>query len=255
MQKRGQVTLFIILGVVILITAAGILLIIHQTREAALAPTQNVLPEQSNIQTFTQSCLDQTSKDSIDLLAANGGFLPLPQHITVQYTEDQTITLIYLKRASLIPTLINIQNDIENYINQNLRYCLDDFAIYQEQGWTVAISNVTTKASLNDDETIITSNFPAKLERGNVTITLSQSITRLQISIPKILREMQKITGEEQDAQQKLDKNSELEQLPRIFTRNNLIIRNQPYPDRRNLLWIIESGDTNWYFATRLETK
>jgi hypothetical protein len=78
--KKGQVTIFIIIGILILFTFAGILYFTQSTIKGELTtegePIISAVPKTfESIQAYTESCLDQISVQGLKILGEQGGYI------------------------------------------------------------------------------------------------------------------------------------------------------------------------------------
>lgn len=258
-----------LLGVLVLLAAGLITYLVLRQEEASLSPeqVQDVLPEQAALQSFVQSCAEQTLRDALRALGANGGYLPRPPYLAVQYTEDRTISVLYAKRVALLPTVEMIRQSLGRSVEENLRYCLDDFAPYEEQGWRARLADVRADVTLTNETVAAHVLFPAVLTRGNQSFTLAAVRAQRPAAIPRMLAAAGRIIADASTLQQELDaaaaarsdadpgndRAPRTEQLPRTFTRNSVRITQHPYPEKNNILWRVSDGTLDWYFAASLE--
>lgn len=63
MQKRGQITIFIIIGIVILLVLAVVYFVIYSPRQPEIPPEQF-----SDVQKYVDSCVEQTLRDGVTRL-------------------------------------------------------------------------------------------------------------------------------------------------------------------------------------------
>ena len=86
--KKGQITLFIILGIVLLFSTAIILFIRSQAKEEMpMVPevTESLPTEIQPVKDFIESCVEITAKDAIEMIGVHGGYIGVtPEYI--QYT-------------------------------------------------------------------------------------------------------------------------------------------------------------------------
>ena len=82
MGKRGQVTAFVVLGLVILAALAIVLYTKQDVLRSAFSREKAKLtsvPEQAkSVQAFIDSCVDQITQEGITLLARQGGYINIP---------------------------------------------------------------------------------------------------------------------------------------------------------------------------------
>ncbi len=98
MKKRGQLTIFIILGIVLLI-AFGFLFFVRnlffQAKVEAEAQTKlEEVFQSESFKTYTSSCLDEVSKDAILLIGKQGGNFYPSKYLPMQ-DNDKNISVSY----------------------------------------------------------------------------------------------------------------------------------------------------------------
>jgi len=132
MQKKGQITLFIIVGIIIIIAMSFFLYFRN-----ILLPEAEVVPEDIKpIKNYVESCLSNIGEEAVVLLGSRSGFIKIPDAIELSeaYIEfipnsELKIPYWYYNGLSYIPTIESMQDDISIYIKDNINNCidLDDF--------------------------------------------------------------------------------------------------------------------------------
>ena len=167
MQKRGQVTVFIVVGIVILIVFSFMFFLRGSFMEASFEDEMNALtvPKQLEpIKTYIDACLTQTILEGVSILGEQGGYITLPKDITPRsVTNPFSNTLEIYKGAEVaywyfetangietqnIPTLESMETELEEYIDENFEDCFYNLDEFREQGFeiqepTMAVSQVT----------------------------------------------------------------------------------------------------------------
>ena len=144
MQKRGQVTIFIIIG--ILLVAAVALFFLFQKGVKILGitgGTKEVTPTP-----FLQTCLEDKILESVEILSYRGGSIdPVLKKRFKFENEDSYYNISYLCYTSGYyesclnqqPMLIqHIKGEITNYISQEVEMCLSELVLnLEEDGYVV----------------------------------------------------------------------------------------------------------------------
>ena len=112
--KKGQVAVFVILGIVIV---AGIILLIRPDVLKA-----GVSSEVEPIYSFVQQCLDETSRQAVIYVSERGGYYNVPE----QSFAETTPYYLY-EGTNLMPSKGIIAEELSLYVNENIGYCLNDF--------------------------------------------------------------------------------------------------------------------------------
>lgn len=94
LSMRGQVTIFIIVGI-FLLAIVGLVLYVSQDSASREVVRTDAVPESfSPIQNFVHSCMQSVGRDAIEILGERGGYLfnenyPLQDHLNIRAFSDQ----------------------------------------------------------------------------------------------------------------------------------------------------------------------
>ncbi len=126
MEKRGQVTLFIILGLVIL-AVVGIAYyliaqtgVIHSLQEKY--ETQSLSSEAKNTASVFKSCLKRIGEEGILYVSARGGYYTAPSN-SIRYGSG-FVPLYYDQGIETMPKLSTIGTNIGKYIENHIDKCI-----------------------------------------------------------------------------------------------------------------------------------
>jgi len=177
MKKKSQITVFIIIGIILLFSTALVLYIKERVgvpeREVKLA-VEKVPTEIQPVQIYVTECIDKLATDAIKKIGAHGGYLSTDEKdfdLTLTKfkendknpTEADVVPFVpgsrirvpywyYMKSkndcdkcafASLQPPLYrtqggnSIESQIDRYIDINLRACINNFEPFRKEGFTV----------------------------------------------------------------------------------------------------------------------
>ncbi len=212
--KKGQVTLFIVLGIVILF-AIGIFFYFRTALfEAELALQQDTAEgEAVVVQKFVSACLEDVATDALVLLGQQGGYIDLERsdvhnkHFVI--TDDPTagdavqfhgIEVPYwwyedsnydCSRCSIttknVPSIESMEEQVATEVAEHLPSCLGAFASLEEQGFTVTPTTAPTV------ETIVTAASVFIQLQYPLSISKEGSMTQLQkwyVEIPVPLQDI-----------------------------------------------------------------
>jgi len=175
MQKRAQVTVFILLGLVIAIL---IFLSFYffgskltQQDKTPLDRTQ-LIPLQQHI----ENCMQVSLEKSFDALKSNAFYSSTSAHYT-EYGGANINYLIYPENSqNKLPSLQGIQEVIASQLVQDMKTCaLSKFKLNIKEDK----SNIKASAAISDSKIILTLNYPIKITKGKTTLQLQDfSITK-----------------------------------------------------------------------------
>ena len=151
-SKKGQITLFIILGILLLL--AVILIISLKSEVVVLNPGEIIPSEKGKITNYLSSCLDKIGDDALFLVGLQAGYIKVPELISADSRKHLTLspmhTLPYWAYGDIveIPPLEMIKKEIDNYIEENMRSCLFELEPFQEQYDLIEKSEITSDTEI-----------------------------------------------------------------------------------------------------------
>lgn len=162
--KRGQVTIFIIIAIVIVVLGALIYLFYPSLKSTLGFETKN--PSQ-----VLEECLSEDLKTTIDAIGVHGGTLNPGNYIT--YKDDKIEYLCYVNEyykpcVNQKPNLIGeIENQIYLSINDKANLCFDQMKkSYENAGYEVQVDNSKVDVVLLPKRVGVIFNGTVVLTRG-----------------------------------------------------------------------------------------
>jgi len=215
-SKKGQITVFIIIGIIILFVFAGVLFVIKTTSkdQVSTAGSQIITsaPEGfTPVQAYTQDCLDQVSTDTLISLGEQGGYL-YPDlvgtfsptnptnadglefnNLLIPYwfynsqpDEQKTITFSSHKPELSVDkdSQLSIEAQLARDIKEKLTFCLNDYSAFTAQGYSIeqgAIQDVQVKVVPGAVNVII--EMPVEASLGDVKESLERFAVQLDVDL------------------------------------------------------------------------
>jgi len=165
MGKRGQVTIFIIIGMAII--AIGVLIYAFYPQIQSL-----IKPESKNPTAFMQSCLEDKIEETVEILSLQGGSVN-PEHFVLDYNEKVEYlcyTNEYLEYCVVQQPMLksHIETEIENEIAEEVDACFNDLKeSYEDQGYDVSLTKGNTTVELLPEKIMTTLTHELALTRGD----------------------------------------------------------------------------------------
>lgn len=179
-QKRGQVTMFIILGIVILFSVG--LYLYLQTRTTVFELEQQMVPsEMLPIYQHIQSCMETIGTEAVWRLGLQGGYVEVPEHISRDasaYLALDPAGILRLpywdhKGKNRIPSLAYMEDQISGYVNITIIGCVDNFSAYRDE-YNIEYEQPQFETEIAEEDVVIRSAFKIqaehKLKGGKKTI-------------------------------------------------------------------------------------
>lgn len=224
-QKRGQITLFIVIGLIFLL-GAGITIYLTVLREPAtieqaeLPAVQQVPAEAEPIREYVRSCIYETAKEAVIKIGEHGGYINAEdlkynpfeptEEEAVQFSRDSELIIpywSYLKSentcvqncefATKRPTAVQIKKQIETYIDTHLADCLgtyDQFPTYKFYERKAP----STTATIGQQNIVIYTEYPLRVERGTTSFEIPDYAASLDVNLKEIYDTATKLTELEQ---------------------------------------------------------
>ena len=127
-NKKSQATLFVIIGIVLLISVALLLYlkpnflsdIASELRKASRIPAMAV-----PVSNFVDSCLNDVTIPGIYLLANNGGYIYFYERALMAENEQIAYHLEFGNDVS--PSKEFMENELSRFIKHSLKICINNF--------------------------------------------------------------------------------------------------------------------------------
>jgi hypothetical protein len=204
-NKKSQITVFLIIGLIILIFLLFFLLIYNKNPKPDI-----LIPESDEFTIFIEECLFITAQEAIIKIGAGGGYIdfhevygirpvtnPLNSESLNLFNSMELPYWLYQTSNGVdrqnIPALqksfdndYSIQWQIENYINNNIRYCFRNFMAFKDKKINV-LEKTTPKSEIlfTNNNVIAKLNYNVELTTPNGIIT---NYNNYQTQIPIALK-------------------------------------------------------------------
>lgn len=224
MNKKAQITVFIIIGIVILLGAGLFLSIREEVIKEELATDIELTIEEVPIEfrpvnSLVEDCLTQIAKEGLTKLGERGGFIDLVRHgintkedattsDAVQFSPGSEYSIAYwfylnspnecsgdcqftiTPENKLFLTKkkgpVSIESQLEAYIEENLRVCLNDFIELKAKGFKIEEKgNLEATVMVAENDIVAYIDYPIETEKAGKK-TLSKFFIRLPLDIMKI---------------------------------------------------------------------
>lgn len=179
MKKRGQVTIFIIIAVVIIGIAVAFF---------AFKDTLNIGKESSSdvdpINTKFLSCLESTTEEGITFIALQGGYYEIPKDMDFSYITEKA-PYYYMNSKKYIPSTERIERELENYITEKLELCLN-FSSFEVQGFEINEGDLSTSITVEEEKVYADVNYPLVIKKGEETYRMNEFKINTASSLSKL---------------------------------------------------------------------
>ena len=190
-MKRGQVTIFIIIGLIMVISAG----LFFYFRSSMASEAELVQPEVVPVRNFVESCIGAVARNGLNILGANGGYITFPKEIEndpLSYLSTGPLNAFknpywWYKGISRIPTLESMQEQLNTYIASEIPNCIADFGELQKDYNIEAGKKAEAQTEITDNDIRITMTYPLTIrsKTNDTQIKLSRYNTRIPVRLKK----------------------------------------------------------------------
>ncbi len=196
-QKRGQVTVFLVIGVVILFLAAGMFYMVSSSQKDKMAVAEEETPLSIRIKPqlrmYVESCLKDTAVPGIFLLGMQGGVVYPENPDTILLTEEAIINYAYLNGVNQLDLGI-MEEELNQYVEDSLPECLDGFAVFEKQGINVEQkSQMEASTLIADNHVKITLEYELEARVGTDVISLETFSYAAPLRVGEVVGEAESI--------------------------------------------------------------
>ena len=204
-SKRGQVTIFIILAIVIV---AGIALFFYFRSEIELF---NIPPIFRPVENFYLDCVKSYTETGISLLGENSGYIywsnfePGNDYSPTSNQLDFFGTGIpfwyYASGKDIVkeqvPTKQDMEQQLEKYLDENLK-C--DFSSFSSQGFAINLSKPEIDVEISDSEVKVDVSAELRAEFEDESFNIRNHETVVKSKLGKFYEEAVKIYNKEKES-------------------------------------------------------
>lgn len=191
-SKKGQVTIFIIIGLMIVVAAFLIYLFLPKIK--TIIGGEKLTP-----QSYIQSCLDSDFKDIVKKISLQGGMMN-PTFFTL-YDEEKIRNLCYTAEYGVLCTIqepqlkSTIELEITNAIKEKVDFCFNSLKeSYQKKGYVFELEKGEEKTELLLKKIILKLDYSLTLTKGesekydSFSIILNNNLYELQTLANNIIQ-------------------------------------------------------------------
>jgi hypothetical protein len=226
--KKGQVTIFIIIGIIILFVTAGVIFLTKNDVISDLTTDQpniaSVATEFQPVQEYTQNCLEQIGERGLLILGKQGGYIYpdlVGQYSVTNPTDSDGLNLeptkvpywhyniepnsaTKISLTSLQPALkgdeMSIESQLGRYVNENIAICVDDYAVFSSQGYTFEIKGTrSSTVTVTENSVNFILNYPIEVSLGGSSTSMDTYFVKVPLNLKHYYEIANEITQSQKD--------------------------------------------------------
>ncbi len=175
-SSKGQVTIFIIVGILLVL---AVTLVIFVRKEIITFKPEEIIPtEKGKVENFITACIDQVGNDALVRVGLQGGYIELPFDVVNDNTRrldiSPNLAVPYWAQGSetFIPSLQQIKEQIDDYLEEHVRECLFSMEAFQESYDLIEKSELTANTEIVQSKVIFNLHWDVEIRsKGGEIIT------------------------------------------------------------------------------------
>lgn len=187
MNKNGQVTVFIIIGVVLIIGAGFYFYLTGLERarpvqEQALEVLGKELDRQV-ITSYVESCIQSVLAPGVFLLARNGGYIYFHDKVLAGENEEIAYHLEYGEDVSISKE--RMEQELSRFIRNSMGICLNELEALQQ--YDVTYGDIEVETTIGELSVFTRITYPVTITVGDAKTTVSDFSAEVPIRLKHVL--------------------------------------------------------------------
>lgn len=192
-SKKGGVTIYIIIGIIILLVAVTAIAYSENIRRFYLESRN---PEVKDVRLFVEQCLQRQTQEAVQIASLQGGYIDIPSVLENKgsYLPPPSILEPPFKApywwdngVSYVPSEERVELELSNYISENIKSCLTFENIEQFSALNIEIeSEPIAKVKLSSNSVSSRLELPLKITIDDKEIKLKSFSKETKSSFTKL---------------------------------------------------------------------
>jgi hypothetical protein len=178
-RKKGQITGFIILGIVI-IAFVSVFIFMNKTATTETAEVANPQAHNDAIKRFVSSCIRNVGQQGLYTNSLQGGYYT-PPVLNQQYLNLE-IPYYWYDQDNLLPDKHKIATEMSEYVDAKLPECINNFKNFEKEGYRFKSGLIKTDTEINEEEIQFTVNYPLTIIKDSRSTDLKVFTEKIQFN-------------------------------------------------------------------------
>ncbi len=220
MKKRGQVSLFVIMGIVIVVILIVLFLLLREQtgkKQGEISQNLGTSAARERVDNIITSCMEDQIKRAVENAGHHGGYalkenenfycpsdpdvynrfeptaLPpeYPRFVIYRYPDSSNTANLVIN----YPDTNIIKECLQFYIHTNLRDCFSDFIHLKKDGWNVnyLLGDTVFVTSIILEENKVEINIPVRFTRGSSEFTIDKYSYNYGVNFIELQQEVENL--------------------------------------------------------------
>lgn len=242
MQKRGQVSVFAIVGIIIVILVA-LFFFLRNEYGLFVTPSTFLGEKAGPIRADLKNCIDESVNSSLDTFSKQGGYF-----IPASYKFYKSRAVTYYCRnilgkeecLNVMPQLSELIGMLNSKIQSDVNNCVDKSLVKSGFGYEVRAGKVTTRLETGSTGLMIRAHYDVNITKGEV----KQKVDDVVVSYDAPIEELYSVAVDIVNSEANVGFFEQL--LYMVAKRGQYVVTlDKPYPDK---IYTIKKRGSNFEF-------
>ena len=193
MKKKGQVTIFIIIAIILI---AGVALYFVFRDKISVSSYDST---SEPIVNFVQECIDQTFEDSLIAVAKQGGY---SGYTYLEKTNEDGVTYYLLGGKDYMPSKKRVETEISEYFERKFFLCSRHFINFTD--YQITEGNFESSTKINDQSVELEIRYPLTITKGGKTSRVKDFESEISIDFGIFYNSISNFINQQKQAGDKL---------------------------------------------------
>jgi len=176
MEKKGQVSFFV-LGAAILLILVSFILYLNRLDTIDVSEESDFSSEISSVTLFVEECLKQTAIDGIYYVSSKGGFYEDPLVGVDYFFNAVPIYFFYTMNLSISQDFF--EESISDFVEDSIDFCINDFEDFPIEIEASEVIDADTR--FTRDDVVFKLDYPITIHKSNDKVSLSDFSVTLPV--------------------------------------------------------------------------
>lgn len=181
MFKRGQITIFIILGILVFGVIITAIYLNSEKTKASMETKEDLIDlglPNGAIKSYVESCIKNTAKEGILENGRKGGYFLPPPPSTTDFYEN--VPYFLENGTVLFPSNQVLAEEIASHVDALLVLCLNNFESFKSGGYNITFEEPSSIVTINGKKLFLQTQMPIIIKKS-YTVT---EISSFNIELP-----------------------------------------------------------------------
>ncbi len=152
--KKGQLTIFIIIGIILIASIA-----LYFVFRGGIVQEYSIV-DTGDVKSFVDDCIEEVGSDVIKQVSEGGGY-----YFSSDKSTYSGLAIYYSAGESYVPTKEEIEDEISNFVKENLFFCTRNFVDFPEL--EISQEDIDVSVFFNEESVNFEVDYPLRINKGD----------------------------------------------------------------------------------------